>query len=326
MSGRGLDITGRLALAGVVGGAALACLATLPASASAAAAATEVQRPMERVVMTIPAPRGYRVDVELDPRRNLATLSISKGPTVYGYLRDRHSSASFAAVDEDEIDGDRIDVTFPGVGHLEGRFVADRPLSREKAKPFCRGPRPTLEVGHVLGRLDLTDDGFPPLHRTHAGASIGRSSALQCQPGHAKSPPKRSLIAYIAGHESLHFDGQAEEVLAVEDASRSRATSFLAERDYEGSTVMAYTEELLPHEEVAIRRVLVEHVAAPILAAGPPAAPPAQVTVRPPAPFAGTGVYHRRSHSVTGNLSVRFPGRTVRIGGRGSTAHFLVTE
>jgi hypothetical protein len=304
--------------------AGLVCLAMLPAAASAAA--TEVQRPMERVTMTLPAPRGYSVYVALYPLRDLATLSISQGPRVYGYLRDRHSSVSFAAVDEDEIDGDQIDVTFPGVGHLEGRFVADRPLSRGKAKPFCRGPRPTLEVGHVIGRLGLTGDGYPPLHSSHASASIGHSSVLQCQPGYAKNPPKRSLFAYIGGGGDLTYDNHFEEVLSVDDSSRSRATSFLAEREFEGSTVKANTEEVLPHGEVAIRRVLVEHVAVPTLLPGPPAARQVQVTVRPPAPFAGKGVYHRGSHSVLGNLSVRFPGRTVRIGGKRSKARLAVAE
>ncbi len=213
--------------------------------------------------MTLPAPRGYNVYVALYPLRDLATLSISKVPRVYGYQRDRHSSVSFAAVEEDEIEGDRIDVTFPGVGHIEGRFVADRPPSRGKPNPFCRGPRPTFEVGHVFGRLELTGNGFPPLQTSHAGASIGRSFPLRCQPGRAKNPPKRSLFAYIGGHESLHFDNNSEEVLTVESASQSRATSFLAERESEGSTVMAHTEEVLPREEVAIRWVLVEHVAVP---------------------------------------------------------------
>jgi hypothetical protein len=101
----------------------------------------------------------------------------------------------------------------------------------------------------------------------------------------------------------------------------------LAEREIDGgSTVQASTAELLPEEEVAVRRVLVEHVAVPTLIPGSPAMRPATVTVRPPYPFAGTGVYHRASKSMIGRLSVHFPGRTVRIGGKRSKANLLVAR
>jgi hypothetical protein len=100
----------------------------------------------------------------------------------------------------------------------------------------------------------------------------------------------------------------------------------LAERESEGSTVKANTQESLRHGEVAIRRVLVEHVAVPTLVPGLPFARPDRVTIRPPTPFAGAGVYHRRSNSVLGNLSVRFPGRTVRIGSKRSKARVGVVE
>jgi hypothetical protein len=97
-----------LASAAVLASATIAAFAMPQAVASAEA--TEIQRPMERVAMTLPTPRGYNVNVELYPRRDLALLFISKGPRVFGYRRDRHSEVAYAAVDKAEIDGHLIDI------------------------------------------------------------------------------------------------------------------------------------------------------------------------------------------------------------------------
>lgn len=209
------------------------------------------------------------------------------------------------------LDG-RLDIHFPGIGRLVGRYSVS-------GEGGCSGSKGT-EEGSFRGHIDFRGSGgYGRWTSTHALVS------RNCP---AEVPPAKTLLG-DAGEYGPSFQGGSNGpfsfLQAVDAHGHGTGVIFTAEvygrgpEETLGFTVSDY--EWLHGGMAAMRWASLEGVPREDrLEIAPGGRSPAGATVHPPAPFSGEATYSRKGGKLLGELSVHLPGRTVRIAGPGAEA------
>lgn len=300
----------------------LLLLPFLFAAAPAQAAKPQIQRRQEVVSLVFPKQHGFDVVAMLYPDRGVAVLYTTTGKGL-GRRRERWAGVVYAVHAPRWRLRDGIEFVLGGLGEMRGRLVTQGPTRHGHHDPACRGPQPVSEDGHFVGRLRFEGaGGYLSVTASRARAYVTRTARLRCRHGHAESVKKAipGLFGYLEAPLSL--SGHDGTFLTSDLRTRRRIVRFLAVRQLEEptATFTAASLEWLPGEVGATRWIRVSRVRASAFTTAQPELHPPSARVEPPAPFAGSATYGRRTQSLRGNLSVSMPGLRVRIGDRRSQA------
>lgn len=248
-------------IAAILGVAIISLLAPSPASAES------VRPPWS---FSLAGSNGYSFFVSAGGHHAVEVL-VSKRGTFIEY----DSSAT--------VKGDLVEATIGQLGEIKMKFVPSGLPTRSGEPNGCRGPRPTVQKGHVIGTFQFRGErGYTSASTNRARAFSERGFTGICQGG---------------GHPEVPN-------LVARSTSRTRSTS-IAEyfREYEVATHAEIAERV---GSLKIFRTI--GFAAPLSAAS--IEPDGSIKFSPPAPFAGSVLYTARPSGGgwTGDLSAIFPG------------------
>jgi hypothetical protein len=287
-------------------GAVLAALAICAAGPGGAAAAEP--RAVEEVELSLPKTvRGHDhfLQLDLSPLKGMAVVqTVIESAHGLGFGVGRGVSYA-VAIPSVPFDGS-LDLTVPGLGEFVGTVS-----TKGEGGARCRSGV-AVEGGTFAGRLDFRGaGGYESWKATRVRASLTRS----CAPVTAKAATPDDLFLAVQEYGPTLSGPASFRFLA---RSRKHTVDFIAWGDPyrdEGITqFVAIDREWLPGGVVAQRWVNRPGIpSAQTVAIGPGGDEPSTIDFRPPAPFFGSGRYHRRSHALTGSLGVSFLGRRLRL-------------
>lgn len=289
------------------GGAALALLLAfaLVAPARSPGAETFSFGPGGVTFARVGATHGYRVD-------------FSENDAGYFFVRVKgHGSTTDFAIKTGHPPDGRLRADFGARGKFDLRFV---PVGRPEPIPHgrsCEGRPGSLQPGYLVGRARFrTERGFAQIRLHRAAAERETWSHLVCELGelpvfgHPKE--KRTILTAAESDASSPF-------VTPKWALTFRATQF-----YRHARPAAHRVDFVAELKQSAGRISIHRK---VLASAPersllfPGAPslPEEVTVTPPAPFAGNADFlrtHESTFTWTGDLAVTFPGLSpIRLSG-----------
>jgi hypothetical protein len=246
------------------------------------------------------ATHGYRVN-----------FSETEGG--YFFVRVKgHGSTTDFATKTGRAPGSHLRADFGRRGSFDLRFV---PVEAEPTPTGseCEGPKGRWETGYLIGRARFrTERGFAQIRVHRVPAARESWAHLTCEfsgelptLGH----PKEKRTSFVAAAATL--PKHAGLFAAPERSLTFRATQFFRHAKSAARRV-DYLAELRENSgRVTVHRKVL--VAAPERTLLFPGAPhlPEEVTVKPPAPFAGSAEFLRTPESTyawRGDLAVTFPG------------------
>jgi hypothetical protein len=283
--------------------------------APAGGAARPLQGPEEEAVIYLGGPRSHSKEVVLRvyAQQGVAVLSVS---TFLREGRDESSVSYATRIARGPLDR-RIDVRIPGVGHAVGRLVGPG------AGGGCDETQEGHEAVYFVGDFDFHGSGGDgPWRARRAPVEFRREGGCG-----APARKARKLGEYLdeAGPQFYANNGGPLSVIRTLKESKTRATELFAETYGEGpEETVAFTAidyERLGHgvhcDRWVARRSLPRR---DLFDIAPGGRLPKSATVTPPAPFSGEATYSRKGHTFLGDLSVEFPGLTLRLAGKGAEA------
>jgi hypothetical protein len=292
---------------------ALALAALVPATAGAGA---RLQGPEEKAEVVFLGARhhgGQVLILRVYAQQGVAVLDTFTP----GRTGDDESSVSYATrIPRGPLDR-RIDVRIPGIGHAVGRLVG------AGATPGCEE---VGEVGeaHFVGSLVFHGSGGYGSWRARRAPTYVRSEG-----GCGRPPRKPRALGDYLDETGPRLDAGSSgpfSVIRTLKQGKTRTTELLAETYGEGPeetvSFTALDYERLGHgvhcDRWVTRRYLPRR---DLFDIAPGGRRPKSATVAPPAPFSGVGTYSRKGHTFLGDLSVHFPGLTMRLAGKGAEAY-----
>jgi hypothetical protein len=284
----------------VANAAVLAVLAlfALPAGV-AAKPGYSVEAPQRQAEFKLPATNGFRVTVS-------AAEAQPKGrPSVYIIAsKGRRESVTYFVTSlggEEDV----IDAKLPGVGRISVRFEPTK-MTREAPADNCKGRPSLVRLGLFRGTIELHGEhGYTSVDRDSAPGTITNSFRQVCDqggPGSHGADPGNSF------HQETLFAGLRK--------SPERDYGFTASKVdlgplFGGPTVFFSADATTRGTGfTAIHSVSASGGPAQI-STPQPIGTPGDVTVTPPSPFHGSGLFHLdspTSSSWTGDLGVELPG------------------
>lgn len=243
----------------------------------------------------LPGSHGYEIEVGGYDTTAFVSASRSVG-------NPRRLEATSTYIARGKVSATSIEASFGSLGHVSLRFHPNGPVTRTKPRRHCLGPdRYTIRSGVFVGAVRFRgEDGYttaeshriagksvtpPELVCFDSIASILREFGLQT--GKKKKHPKVTRLR-ADWREAVH------------------ATSFEASRKADEATFVAIHQQT--EGKLAIYRSAYAKAPAASLGAQTSLS---QATVRPPAPFSGTGLFRRDPRGAklwSGPLAVSFPG------------------
>lgn len=198
-----------------------------------------------------------------------------------------------------------LDLTFPRLGKIVGKVAA------EAGQEPCAGVGG--EEATFRGKLRFRGVGG---HERWSATKAEAGLRATCQP---IEPPRGKgdvLLTNAVAREGPGFSGPDSIAFFARSFTRERYLEFVAVAPYSTgpATFLATDIESLPGRVEAerwINRTGVEALRT-LSVEGEPQMP-AGATFTPPPPFFGKGVYHSRTHKLTGSLGVGFPGLNLRL-------------
>jgi hypothetical protein len=283
-------------------GLALVCAVTAPGASGL--------EESEVVYLEVTPRKEVRVWLEVRPLVGVAVLKTWIGVSKHGGWRPRNGIVGYAArIPEGPLEG-KLDVQIPGVASIVGELT------------------PAAEGLEFIGSFQFTGNGgYLRFESDHAAGRVLRGEEAACDGCHKVHP---DLFEYIA--DPFHFSNSNVGILFSELRSEGRASSFQATnfRYGAGAGFQAQTLEWLPGHVAVNRTVELEKTFGAAFKVGSKAEHPKSATVRPPAPFSGSAVYHSggsvRSPAggkLTGSLSVDLFGVKVPLAGPSAKASLI---
>jgi hypothetical protein len=287
----------------------------------AAVAASSAAASSERVEIYLRGPHGHRyrdtLQLKLLPRQGVAVVTTYTNNADF----ENGSGTSYATRTRKGPDDGRVDVHFPGLGHIVGRVIGDGEPEPARGKTACAATE-SFESGHFVGHLVFRGSGG---YRTWRASRV-KSYTTRNTSCRGKIPPK-TLFGYLGETGTPAYVGGTglASILAGGYKNGKRSVQFFAEihgsgpEETAGFTVFDY--EWLAGRRIAAnrwtsRRVLLrDH-----FEIAPGAKKPPSATLRPPAPFSGEATYSRKGHKLLGDFSVDLLGFKLRIAGSHSFA------
>lgn len=276
----------------------------------------------------------------------------SNGYTIVGTLRDRHeldltvSSAggsgltrtSYSLEAPQKRGSHDIKVSLGKLGRIDVRFVAQSVKHEKAFLPACEGPRPRIEAGRFVGRIDFRgEDGYTDAHLEGADGLVTVQPELRCNLAKLKAELDEILGGGEKGESSEEEPEKGAKevefhVVVLQSKPQHPAVVFKASRismrqpNGKSYSLANFSVKAERH------RGRIDETAEAIQLLEPGSA--FQVpdlthltqegVVKPPAPFTGSATYRRESpHSLswTGDLAVNLPGfGLVHLAGPKATA------
>ncbi len=220
------------------------------------------------------------------------TVSLTASPTAKPN-RKRGAYAVYLA--RGEVSANSIRARFAGFGRIALRFHPSGRVTHGKPQRGCLGPdRTTTRHGFFTGALSFRgEDGYTATHARRVKGAAVSPPALNCAPRrgtghHASQRGKRTSIeaAWKLGLDSVRFAAATD---------RTHGARYIAASEHSEGQVAIY--------RVAFARAAQRSFTSDFALSA--------ATVKPPAPFSGTGHFQRGPNGAktwTGTLAVSFPG------------------
>lgn len=290
------------------------------ASARPARADTEIQRPRTGIGVVVSSGRGHLLSIAF-PTPKLAVLEIFE---LSGRGEDpSYATASYAVRAHSRPARGFVRADFGAIGKVALRFEPTGKPSKRRLPRGCEGPRPTLEIGRLRGRISLEGEGG--YFRASARRALGmreRSFRLECRNGRALNlPPNLSLREVVAPTFSFSYSSSGGNIAVLSAAAKAEGRSIALRASHEaggppGAEVQVSSLE--SGDDMAIGRSLSLSGGKGTLRTSLPGAHPATATLTPAAPFYGEASFFEtsaRSHSWTGSLGAHLPGLDLALTG-----------
>ncbi|HEU5104786.1 MAG TPA: hypothetical protein VFU11_02975 [Solirubrobacterales bacterium] len=301
-------MTARLTL--VLAGLAFAAL-LLPAASPAAEPTMH---------LGLPASNGYTLRVKTEGSQAIVSVWRHRpgGPSLSSTYYANNSAGPEEGVVADLGAAGKIDLRFTPNGETKTIRI---PRGKSR-RPGCRYPeRITRELGTFTGTIAFHGEhGFATAEATTVPGSVGPSARPRCGGEVALARPAYGAPPSLFGPEHVRLLGSA--FFAVHShATREdpRMTYLLVSTDGEKVLYFGARIEVVA-EGLAIQRTV--EVSAP-RSSFSYSGNLSSATLRPPAPFSGTGTYSARRELLGGDLAVALPGADpLRLTGRDYDVRF----
>jgi hypothetical protein len=320
-----LKATVSLRLAATFACAVLPAAVTLLAVPYGAQASPEPRHPKPKLEQTRPkvvdafrlrGTHGFIVNVSVTNRRRL-TLGATR---LHGGIFNLQG-AGYELLAPQAAGSDDIDARIGNLGRIDVRFIREK-VRKEQPAPHCHGPRTVVEEGHYVGLVVFRGEGgYTSVQAAKAGATVTRTSALECEPFVFSGPPRSGdrVLTQARHQKQAHAEGElitAELRAKVKGRPIRFKASLLGELEPSGKLA----EPLIAFFVAAhrnrgrIRETGVADAAfmrAKTFRLPEPELPNRGAILAPPWPFLGTGAFNRgpsESPSWTGDLRVELPG------------------
>ena len=267
-----------------------------------------------------PASDVYEVSIYLHSSTNpndILSLEIfpaegvAVAKTFYGReVKDESGVTYSMAIPAAPFDGS-LDLRFPGLGEVVGTVTPNKVRGPAAVAKLCEHPY-GYENATFEGRIAFHGAGDP--RRWRADGVEEAAIVPACGVHLERHNGPASLFHHIG--EGPGFGGAFVNFFANTE-SKTRQTQFAAVgdlRDGDPATLLAYDTEWL-RGEIATQRWVKSYASsfANVLHFPRKDTDPSRITVTPPAPFFGRGIYLKRTGKLTGSLGVHFPGLNVRL-------------
>jgi hypothetical protein len=296
----------RLVQSGVRSGVATLAFATLAviAAPTTSAAAAEAGK-VEEVSLSVHPRKHWHKNVlflAVYPQKGLATVSTVSNEFK---LENRRGVAYAVAIPPQPFEGS-LDVAVPGLGEFVGTVDSGRGDAMIAKR--CSSGSTRTEPATFEGRIEFRGAGYGSWTATRGEAGITRS----CGATTGKPVAPKELFSVIGGIGTM-LPGPSSFRFFSRARDSSREFVAVGGRGLRVSMI-AVDREWLPGEVATQRWVSRWGVPyANALTIGPGGDHPTVVTFHPSAPFFGTAVYRRASHSLSGSLGVNFPGLRMQL-------------
>jgi len=198
------------------------------------------------------------------------------------------------------------------LGQFRGRFVAKSTETRKPAGD-CTGDPTTIEKGFYVGSFNFRgEQGYSTIHADRERGTVTRQGATRCpvpteHPGHEGArgvgeEKEAEREAHLVAGDSkfrVFFQAYREEPAALKEIATTFEASVSGGRA--GAFEVSHSAFVFDFSAGAASTFQVPNLAEP----------PAEATLKPPAPFSGSATFHLdtpTAASWTGDLAVELPG------------------